>query len=149
MGMKEVKMAKLNSADMKTLIVDDQITNRCDLEKLLKGMEFVHIDQAPDAEEATRKMETTLYNIIFLDWNMPGRSGYNLLQQCRGERKYDNTAFVIVSSESGNRYIIEALKAGATAYIIKPAVEDTLKKQMERVFSWIDQRTADPSTQKI
>ena len=138
-------MAKLNSADMKTLIVDDQITNRCDLEKLLKGMEFVHIDQAPDAEKASQKMETTLYNIIFLDWNMPGRSGYNLLQQCRGERKYDNTAFVIVSSESGNRYIIEALKAGATAYIVKPAVEDTLKKQMERVFSWIDQRTVDSS----
>ncbi len=138
-------MTKLNSADMKTLIVDDQITNRCDLEKLLKNMEFVHIDQAPDAEKASLKMETTLYDIIFLDWNMPGRSGYNLLQQCREERKYDNTAFVIVSSESGNRYIIEALKAGATAYIVKPAVEDTLKKQMERVFSWIDQRTIDSS----
>ncbi|MFH1158092.1 MAG: response regulator [Pseudomonadota bacterium] len=141
-------MAKLNRADMKTLIVDDQITNRCDLEKLLKGMGFVHIDQAPDVEKASRKIEATLYNIVFLDWNMPGRSGYNLLQQCRGERKYDNTAFVIVSSESGNRYIIEALKAGATAYIVKPAVEDTLKKHMERVFSWIDQRTAASSTQK-
>lgn len=140
-------MAKLNSANMKILIVDDQIANRCDLEKILKNIGFIHIDQAPDAEKAIHKMETSLYNIVFLDWNMPGRSGYNLLQQCRKERRYDNTAFIIVSSESGNRYIIEALKAGATAYIIKPAVEDTLKKQMERVFSWIDQRNADTSQQ--
>ncbi|MFH1158091.1 MAG: response regulator [Pseudomonadota bacterium] len=135
-------MAKLCIADMKTLIVDDQTSNRYDLEKILKGMGFVHIDQAPDAEEAAGKMEKTLYNIVFIDWNMPGRSGYSLLQQCRGEREYDNTAFVIVSAESGKHYIVEALKAGATAYIVKPAVEDTLKKQMERVFSWIDQRTA-------
>ena len=49
-------MTKLNSGDMKTLIVDDQITNRCDLEKLLKGMEFVHIDQAPDVEKAIQKI---------------------------------------------------------------------------------------------
>ncbi|MCK5555438.1 MAG: response regulator [Alphaproteobacteria bacterium] len=142
-------MAKLNITDMKTLIVDDQISNIYDLETLLKNIGFTHIDHASDAEKATEKMETTHYNIIFIDWNMPGRSGYNLLQQYRGERKYDNTAFVIISAESGNHYIVEALKAGATAYIVKPAVEDTLKKQIERVFSWINQRTDSLSTQKI
>lgn len=138
-------MTKLNYADMKTLIVDDQISNRYDLEKLMKDMGFIHIDHASEAEEASQKMETIPYNIVFIDWNMPGRSGYNLLQQYRGERKYDNTAFVIVSAESGNHYIVEALKAGATAYLVKPTVEETLNKQMERVFSWIDQRTSDSS----
>jgi len=142
-------VAKLNITDMKTLIVDDQTSNRYDLEKLLKNIGFTHIDHAPDAEKATEKMEMTPYNIVFIDWNMPGRSGYNLLQQGRGERKYDNTAFVIISAESGKHYIVEALKAGATAYIVKPAVENMLKKQMERIFSWIDQRTDGLSTQKI
>ena len=44
---------------------------------------------------------------------MPGKSGYHLMQQCRQDNTYDGTAFVIVSAESEERYIIEALKAGA------------------------------------
>ena len=133
-------MNKQNLDEMKALVVDDHMVVRCDMERFLKTIGFQHIDQASNVKEASDKMALAPYNVIFLDWNMPGKSGYHLLQQCRQDSKYDNVAFVIVSAESEERYIIEALKAGATSYLVKPVVETTLKEHVDRVMTWIAQR---------
>lgn len=134
-------MAQRNIADLKALVVDDHMIVRCDIERHLKTLGVSHVDQASNVKEATDKMAGFEYSVIFLDWNMPGRSGYNLLQQCRQDSKYDTVAFVIVSAESEERYIIEALKAGATSYIVKPVAENILKDHVHRVVAWINQRS--------
>lgn len=136
-------MTQKSISDLKALVVDDHMIVRCDIEKHLKALGMAHIDQASNVKEATEKMAVTGYNVIFLDWNMPGRSGYNLLQQCRQDSKYDIVAFVIVSAESEERYIIEALKAGATSYIVKPVSEGILKDHVNRVVTWINQRVGE------
>lgn len=133
-------MAQQSISDLKALVVDDHMIVRCDIERHLKAFGISHVDQAANVKEATDKMAETQYSVIFLDWNMPGRSGYNMLEQCRGETKYDNTAFVIVSAESEDRYIIEALKAGATSYIVKPVSENILREHVTRVVAWINER---------
>jgi two-component system chemotaxis response regulator CheY len=127
-------------SDLKALVVDDHMIVRCDIERHIKTLGITHIDQAANVKEATDKMAGMEYNVVFLDWNMPGRSGYNMLETCRGEEKYDNTAFVIVSAESEDRYIIEALKAGATSYIVKPVSENILREHVTRVVAWINER---------
>lgn len=140
-------MAQRNISDLKALVVDDHMIVRCDIERHLKTLGVAHVDQASNVKEATDRMAGSEYSVIFLDWNMPGRSGYNLLQQCRQDSKYDTVAFVIVSAESEERYIIEALKAGATSYIVKPVAENILKDHVQRVVAWINQR-ADEGQQK-
>ena len=137
-------MAAPNPAELKVLVVDDHMTARAYLEKNLKTMGFAHVDQASSAAQASEKMAATTYNIVFLDWNMPGRTGYNFMQSCRQNNAYDKTAFVIVSSESGDRYVIEALKAGATSYIVKPAAENILQEHVKKVLLWLEQRAALP-----
>jgi len=133
-------MALPNPSDLKVLVVDDHMTARAYLEKNLKAMGFAHVDQAGSTAQASEKMATTNYSIVFLDWNMPGRTGYNFMQQCRENNAYDKVAFVIVSSESGDRYVIEALKAGATSYIVKPAAENVLQEHIKKVMVWLEQR---------
>lgn len=133
-------MTAFSVSDLRALVVDDHMIVRCDIERHIKTLGITHIDQAANVAEATAKMAGTEYNVVFLDWNMPGRSGYNMLEQCRGEEKYDNTAFVIVSAESEDRYIIEALKAGATSYIVKPVSENILREHVTRVVAWINER---------
>jgi two-component system chemotaxis response regulator CheY len=137
-------MAAPNIAELKVLVVDDHMTARAYLEKNLKAMGFSHVDQASSAAQAVDKMAAMTYNIVFLDWNMPGRTGYNFMQNCRQNSAYDKTAFVIVSSESGDRYVIEALKAGATSYIVKPAAENVLQEHIKKVLVWLEQRAAIP-----
>jgi two-component system, chemotaxis family, chemotaxis protein CheY len=131
---------QLDVGVMRALVVDDLPYNRSNLERNLKNMGFTHVDQAANVDEAMAKMEQTAYDIVFLDWNMPGRSGFHLLKSCREERSYDHVAFVMVSSESENRTIIEALKAGATAYIVKPVQDSALLDQMNKVLEWIERR---------
>lgn len=140
-------MADMKISDMKTLVVDDHIIIRHDLEKYLKSMGCRHVDQAANADEAQKKIAGEHYNIVFLDWNMPGKSGFHLLQQCRADKAFDNVAFVIVSAESDDRYIIEALKAGATSYIVKPVSEATLQEHLAKVLAWIGKRPAPPRQQ--
>ena len=135
-------MAEISVANLKVLLVDDHAVIRMQLEGFLRALGCQHVDQAPNVAEATQKMAATPYQIIFLDWNMPGRSGYNLLSQCREDRAYDGVAFVICSSESENRYIIEALKAGATSYLVKPVNEAMFKEHLQKVLSWIERRNA-------
>jgi two-component system, chemotaxis family, chemotaxis protein CheY len=140
-------MADMKMTDMKTLVVDDHIIIRRDLEKFLTNMGCRHVDQAANAEEAQKKIAGEQYNIVFLDWNMPGKSGFHLLQQCRADKAFDNVAFVIVSAESDDRYIIEALKAGATSYIVKPVSEATLQEHLIKVLAWIGKRPSPPRQQ--
>src|SRR4051812_48028017 len=101
-------MADLNLSDLKALVVDDHIIVRRDLELFLRNMGCKHVDQAPNVAEAQKKLAAERYNIVFLDWNMPGKSGFHLLQQCRADKAFDDVAFVIVSAESDDRYVIEA-----------------------------------------
>jgi two-component system, chemotaxis family, chemotaxis protein CheY len=133
-------MTEVNIADLKALVVDDHIIIRRDLELFLKNMGCKHVDQAGNVNDAQEKMGKGHYNIVFLDWNMPGKSGFHLLQQCRTNKAYDDVAFVIVSAESDDRFIIEALKAGATSYIVKPVAEATLQEHLKKVITWISKR---------
>lgn len=133
-------MTAFSVSDLRALVVDDHMIVRCDIERHIKTLGITQIEQAANVAEAMTKLGAADYNVVFLDWNMPGRSGYNMLEQCRGEEKYDNTAFVIVSAESEDRYIIEALKAGATSYIVKPVSENILREHVTRVVAWINER---------
>jgi DNA-binding NarL/FixJ family response regulator len=137
------EMMEQQPVELKALIVDDHMIARASMEGLLKKLGITQIDQAANVQEATGRMAENAYNVVFLDWNMPGRSGYNLLQQCRQDSAYDRVAFVIVSSESEERYIIEALKAGSTSYIVKPVSESVLKDHVNRVMTWIKQRSGE------
>ena len=131
--------AQLDVADMRCLIVEDLAIHAEHLRTALTMLGFVWIDHATGMGEALEKMEAAAYDIIFVDWNMHGRSGYYLLQTCRAKKNFDRVAFVMVSSESGKDSVADALKAGANAYIIKPVQMASLTEQMNKVIAWIEQ----------
>jgi len=126
--------------NIKALVVDDHLLLRRHMDRMLKDMGFSHVDQASTANEAADKMSAVGYDVIFIDWYMPGKSGYNLMQTFREDRKYDGVAFVIVSAESEERFIGEAMKAGATAYIVKPVTESALHDTVGKLLDWLEKR---------
>ena len=131
---------RLKISDLKTLVVDDMLANRKSLERHLKAMGFSRIDHASSVVDAVPALEANGYDIVFLDWNMPEFSGLHLLQACRMDSKYENIAFVMFSSASENSSVIEAIKSGATAYIVKPIDEGALMIQMDKVMEWLERR---------
>lgn len=135
-------MTAPNIPELRVLLVDDNVVVRKLIEMQLTNMGFANIDSASNSSEAQEKISVTAYDIVFLDWNMPGKSGYTLMQEYREDRQYDHIAFVMVTAESQERYTREALKAGATMYITKPIAPATFKEKIERVLAWIESNRA-------
>lgn len=108
------------------------------LETFLQEEGIKDIDLAADAAAAEKNLALHAYDIVFLDWNLPDKSGYRLLQDIRARKKYDGMAAVMVTAESEERFVIQALKAGATAYITKPVSKDAFSKNLHKTISWLE-----------
>ena len=73
-------------------------------------------------------------DLILLDWNMPELSGIDFLRQVRAQPEYAELPIIMVTSEAAKYNVIEALKAGATDYIIKPVSEKNFREKMSKVL---------------
>jgi two-component system chemotaxis response regulator CheY len=130
----------VNPSQLEVLVLDDHLIIRQAVEKNLRNLGFTKIDTAADANEAQDKLGAKKYDVLFVDWLLPGKSGYALMQECRQDRKFDDVAFVMVTSENDKHHMIEAIKAGATAYIIKPVTPVTFQEKVGKVLEWIEKR---------
>ena len=79
--------------------------------------QYLEAENGSDALDTLMKQKIDL---IFLDWNMPKLSGIDFLKRVRSINKYIKLPIIMVTSESAKYSVIEALKVGATDYIIKP-----------------------------
>ena len=130
-------MATINRADLAVLVVDDQMISRNHVKQNLVAMGFKDIDLAGTSNEAEEKIAKKPYDIIFCDWHMPGKSGFAMMQAFRQDRDFDHVAFVMVTAESEERHMVEALKAGVTSYILKPILPQPFQAKVENVLQWI------------
>ena len=138
------KNMTLAIGNVKALVVDDHMTTRTEIEKALRAMGCKTVDQAASTEEALDKLETgNHYDVIFADIKMPGKSGYDLMIKCRQNKACNFTAIIAVSAESEERYIIDALHAGATSYIVKPPEPAKIQEHVNKALGWIEQRRAE------
>jgi len=135
-------MNSLNCADLATLVIDDHAILRDLIVQNLRKMGFENIDTAGTSNEVAALMAKKIYEVIFIDWAMPGKSGYALLQECRQDRRYDRVAFVMVTAPPEERLMVEALKAGATGYIVKPLLPKQFQEKVRSVLEWIERVNA-------
>jgi two-component system chemotaxis response regulator CheY len=65
---------------------------------------------------------------------MEPMTGYDLLQQVRGDPSLSEIPFIMVTAESKTENVIAAKKAGVSNYIVKPFNAQTLKNKIDAVF---------------
>ena len=121
----------------KLLIVDDHNTIRAILKQMLRQMGIKNYDEAETANAAYSQLCKNEYDIILLDWVMPTMSGIDLLKKIREERRFQSVGVIMVTSESAKENVIEAIKAGANDYVVKPFNANTLKDKLTRVYGKI------------
>jgi two-component system chemotaxis response regulator CheY len=120
---------------MKTvMIVDDSrimrniVRNTFDLLKIpSKYLE------AANGDEALRLLPTQQIDLILLDWNMPGLSGIDFLKKVRAMDQYKTIPIIMVTSEAAKLNVVEAIKAGITAYITKPIDDKVFMDKMSKI----------------
>lgn len=115
---------------MRTLLVDDSNTMRRIQRNILESLQIKEVDEAVDGADAFEKMGSGNYDLVLLDWNMPKMDGFSFLQTIRSMEKFKSTKIIMVTSESEKTKILEAIKAGANHYIVKPFTAEVLMTKL-------------------
>lgn len=121
---------------MKLLLVDDDVFLR-DM-YVVKFTEAGHkVDTAENGVSALSKLnQVSDYDIVLLDMVMPGMNGDKLIQNCLERFEDRKTKYIVLSNQGQDEDIKEAMRAGATAYIIKAeSVPSEVVDKVERIFS--------------
>lgn len=126
--------------DIKILIADDLALIRSLIRKSLADLKFTNIEEATDGAETISKITQahasgTPFDVVFLDWNMPGKDGLEVVQFCKKSEKYQDTPFIMISAERDKVRVVQALKAGVRDYIVKPFQPSLLISKLERIAS--------------
>lgn len=115
------------------LIVDDEAPQREVLSGYLRKKGF-DVSQASSVDEALRVIGMTSFDLVLTDFQMPARTGVDLLVDVR--RIHPNMPVVIMTAYGSVQSAVEAMKAGAYDYLTKPidldAVELLIKRIRER-----------------
>jgi two-component system chemotaxis response regulator CheY len=116
---------------MRLLLVDDSATMRRIQKIQLNGMGVTDIIEAGNGEEALAQLQANMpIDVILLDWNMPIMDGFTLLKNVRANATYSTVKIFMCTSESEKSKVVEALKAGANNYIVKPFTPEGLKEKL-------------------
>lgn len=112
---------------MTALIVDDENLARQDLRDILSEFPQIEIiGEAENLQQARALLKSKKPQIIFLDIQMPGENGFDLLQMVPAE-----TAVIFVTAY--DQYAIRAFEVNALDYLMKPVSRDRLAAALERV----------------
>ncbi len=111
------------------LIIDDERLARKDLISLLRDHDnIVVVGEADDVPSAARAIEKLTPDVIFLDIQMPGESGFDLLEKTEVDAR-------IIFVTAYDEYAIRAFEVNALDYLLKPVSPDRLAKALERLES--------------
>ncbi|MDQ6472599.1 LytTR family DNA-binding domain-containing protein [Flavobacterium sp. LHD-80] len=112
---------------IKVIIVDDERLSREELKQALKSYEdFSIIGEAENADDAKDLIETKRPDLIFLDIEMPEKSGFDLLESL------DNVPAVLFIT-AYNQYAVQAFEVSALDYLMKPIREERFLKAIEKI----------------
>ena len=121
---------------IKAIIVDDERLARKDLQSLLNDYPYIElVGEADDAKSAIKLINKANPELIFLDIQMPGESGFDLVEKIKPNIK---VIFVTAYDE----YAIRAFEINALDYLLKPVNPKRLQSSIERLNSEVNESNA-------
>lgn len=112
---------------MKALIVDDERLARKELMKLLEEHASIEVmGEAANADEAEKMIEELNPELLFLDIQMPGRTGFQLLESL-------DSAPLVIFTTAYDEFAIKAFEVNALDYLLKPITMERLGEAVHKV----------------
>ncbi len=111
----------------KVLLIDDERLARNELKKLLQDFpEIEVIGEAANADEGIEKIESLNPNLIFLDIQMPGKTGFDMLAQL-------DSAPDVIFTTAYDEYALKAFEVNALDYLMKPIEPNRLADAIQKL----------------
>jgi two-component system, NarL family, response regulator LiaR len=118
----------------RVLIADDQTLFRRGLARLLEeDPRIALVGQATDGHDAVKKTAALSPDVVLMDLRMPGLDGAEATQQII--RDHPEVKVLILSTFEADSYVLQALKAGASGYILKDAEPAAIASSIMSVLS--------------
>ncbi|NOX18819.1 MAG: response regulator [Chlorobi bacterium] len=112
---------------MKVVIIDDSRLARNELKRLLSNKSSIEIiGEAANSEEAKTIIENKKPDVIFLDIQMPGKSGFDLLEELEFVPK-------VIFTTAYDQYALKAFEVNAFDYLLKPIDKERLAEALMKV----------------
>lgn len=128
----------MNKKTIRALIVDDEALARRGLKHRLAALGDIQVaGEGRNVTEALKKIRDLEPDVVFLDIQMPGRSGFEVLAEL-DEKNMPCIVFVTAYDE----YAIRAFDVNAVDYLLKPVEAERLEQAVERVRAHLSNRRA-------
>lgn len=119
---------------MKALIIDDERLARKELISLLSDHHTIDVvGEAVNADDAYEKIKELQPDLLFLDIQMPGKTGFDLLEMLEDVPQ-------VIFTTAYDEYAIKAFEVNALDYLLKPVQSDRLQESINKLCSIVEKR---------
>lgn len=127
----ELNGLKKDGSSVRVLIVDDSLAIRRLLRRILESTGYMVVGEASNGKEALAVFEYSAPDVVVLDIVMPDMDGIEVLKLMKAKRK--NVGIVMLTSLSQRDTVEEAIRSGASDYIVKPVIKDRIRRFLAAV----------------
>jgi two-component system, chemotaxis family, chemotaxis protein CheY len=119
-------------SEVRTLIVDDSSVMRKIVERSLRqaGLDPLVVFEAGSGIDGLEVLKNQQVELILSDINMPSMDGLEFLRQLRAQNLAPNVPVVMITTESSEEHVKQAILAGAQGYIRKPFTAEQVKERV-------------------
>jgi two-component system chemotaxis response regulator CheY len=119
-------------SEIQALIVDDSSVMRKIVERALRqaGLDSMHVYEAGNGSEGLEVLRSSKVDLILSDINMPMMDGLEFLKQIKDQNLAQGVPVVMITTESSEEHVKQAIAAGARGYIRKPFTPEQVKERV-------------------
>ena len=117
----------MNGTRLRVVIADDQVLVRAGFRALLDAQDDIEVvGEAGDGDQAVRLTRELVPDIVLMDIRMPGTDGLAATRQIAADGQLANVRVVILTTFELNEYVFEAVRSGASGFLVKDTEPDEL-----------------------
>ncbi|MDR1694751.1 MAG: response regulator [Lactobacillaceae bacterium] len=127
-----IKQQKTEWDNIRCLVVDDDRFARTFIISALNHVGLVYIKEADSADRAMDVLQNNKIDIIFLDQQMPSKTGLDFIRDLRSSdnEELKKTPIIMVTIDAKEKTILDAKELGVDDYVIKPISPLVLRKRI-------------------
>ena len=121
-------------SSIKILVVDEFTASRKALVYTLEQLGYENMEEVPDGYSALVRLKSALFDLVITDWEMSKMRGLQLLREIRADQLLKHIPVLMVTEDTNLENIVDAVKAGLNAYVIKPVDVTSFSVKMKNIF---------------